>query len=237
MAIITGGARRVGRAVGLHLARRGYDLFVTYKSSVAEAESLAAEAEGLGARCELIDADLTADDSPVRISGSFTRIFSRLDLLVHNASIFPKGTLEETSREVIRDVFKVHVETPLLLTKHMAPLLRATKGSVIAMGDLAADRPFKQHLAYSASKAALENLTIGLARTLAPEARANVIAPGAVEWPESMTEEQRAAYLKRVPLGHVGTSEDVARAVWFLAEEAPFVTGTVLRLDGGRSVV
>lgn len=236
VALITGGARRVGRAVALRLGRAGYDLHVTYRSASAEGETLAAEAAALGSRCLLTRADLLDDAAPGSIAAAHLAAFGRLDVLMHNASIFPRAGLDDTTPAMIRETMKVHAEAPLLLTKQLAPLLRSSHGVVISMTDLAADRPFKGYLAYSASKAALQNLTLGLARSLAPEARANCIAPGAVEFPADMPEDARQAYLSKVPLARPGTPEDVAAAVLFLAENT-FVTGTVLKLDGGRSLV
>lgn len=236
VAVITGGAKRVGRAVALRLAERGYDLLVTYRSSHGEAETLTAECEKRGARCHLLKADLLKDDAVEAIARACEDM-GRADLLLHNASTFPKGTLEETTRETIREVMRLHVEAPLLLTARLASMLRASRGCVIAMTDIAAERPYVANLAYSASKAALANLVLGLAKTLAPDVRVNAIAPGAVEWPDEMPEPERQAYLARVPMKRIGTAEDVANAVWFLAEEAGYVTGQTVRLDGGRSVV
>lgn len=239
LALITGGARRVGRAVAVHLGERGYDVVVTYRSGEAEARSLQAELAAVGAGCTLVQADLADTGSVARIALAVEaagggREGRGLRLLMHNASTFGRATLEQTTPELLREMLALHVETPLLLTARLAPLLKRAGGSVVAMTDLAVERPFTQHVAYSASKAALSNLVLSLARALAPEARANSIAPGAVEWPEDFSEEGRAEYLKRVPLGRVGSPGDVARAVWYLAEEAGYVTGQTIRLDGGR---
>jgi len=130
----------------------------------------------------------------------------------------------------------VHVESPLLLCQSLAPMLRASRGHVINMVDLLAERPWPQYLAYCASKAGLWNLTLGLARALAPEVTVNGIAPGVVAWPDDMPEEDRQRYLKRVPLAREGTPQDVANLVYFLVTEGSYITGQVIRLDGGRSV-
>lgn len=235
VALITGGARRVGRSVALYLARGGYDVAFTYHSSEEDARSLEAELRAIGRRSLAIRADLRAL-SATSIATRLLQEFGRLDLLMHNASIFPKAGLAETTPELISELMQVHVTAPLELTKALEGLLRSNRGSIIAMTDIAAERPYKSYLAYCASKAALQNLALGLAKSLAPEIRVNAIAPGAVEFPEDMPAEAREKYLLKVPLGRVGTPEDVARAVWFLAEEAPYMTGQVLRLDGGRSL-
>ena len=117
-----------------------------------------------------------------------------------------------------------------------APLLRTAKGRVINMVDLLAERPWPQYMAYCASKAALANLTLSLARELAPEVTVNGIAPGVVEWPADYPEAEKEKYLKRVPLGRAGTPQDVANLVHFLATEGSYITGQIIRLDGGRSI-
>lgn len=235
VALITGGARRVGRAVALRLARAGWDVAVTVRTSTADAASLVAEVGELGGRCLVLPADLTRPaDAVESIARGYSATFDRLDLLVHNASVFPRAGLEETSPELLREVLSVHVEAPLLLTGRFASMLRASGGLVVSMTDLAAERPFKAYLAYSASKAALANLTAGLARSLAPEARAVSIAPGAVAFPDDMPEAARDAYLAKVPLGRAGTPDDVAELIHFLTTDGRYITGTTIRLDGGR---
>jgi pteridine reductase len=238
VALITGGAKRVGRAVGLKLARAGWDVAFTVRRSAKDASSLLSEIAEFGGTALAIPVDLTRPVEAVRsIAERYTAMFDRLDLLIHNASVFPRAGLEETSPEMLREVLAIHVETPLLLTQRFAPMLRKSHGLVVSMTDLAAEKPFKSYLAYSASKAALSNLTTGLARALAPEARAVSIAPGAVEFPDDMPAGAREAYLAKVPLGRVGTPQDVAELVHFLTTAGSYITGTTIRLDGGRGAV
>jgi pteridine reductase len=130
----------------------------------------------------------------------------------------------------------IHFESPLLLAQAFGPMLRASGGHIVNMVDLLAERPWPQYLAYSASKAALANLTLGLARELAPEVRVNGIAPGVVAWPEDYPDAARAKYLKRVPLARAGTPQEVAELVHFLCTAGTYLTGQILRLDGGRSI-
>jgi pteridine reductase len=130
----------------------------------------------------------------------------------------------------------VHFESPLLLCQAFAPMLRHSKGHIVNMVDLLAERPWPQYLAYCASKAALWNLTLGLARELAPDVTVNGIAPGVVEWPEDYPPEEREKYLRRVPLARAGTPQDVAEAVHFLVTGGSYITGQIIRLDGGRSI-
>jgi pteridine reductase len=236
VALITGAAKRVGRHVAIHLARRGYDIAFTYHTSEADARSLETELHSLGRHSLPIQADLRDPAAAFHITQLFRQHFSRLDLLLHNASAFPKVGLADTTAELIDDLTRLQLTTPLLLTQQLEPLLQASRGCIISMTDIAADRPYSAYLAYSASKAALQNLTLGLAKTLAPHIRVNAIAPGAVDFPDDLSPAAREAYLKKVPLARVGTPDDVANAVWFLAEEAPYITGQILKLDGGRSI-
>ena len=235
VALITGGARRIGRAVAVHLASVGYDVAVTYHRSAAEAESLVAEVAALGRRCVTIRADLT--DLPAatdRTAREFSSEFGRLNVLVHNASVYePSGLDADLSQ--LRRFWSVHLEAPLLLTRALAPLLRAARGTVVAMTDAGTDRPRPTFMAYAASKAGLENLTKSLARDLAPEVTVNAIAPGVVEWADEVSAAEREAYLTRVPLGRAGEARDVAELVAFLATGGRYITGQVIRVDGGRS--
>ena len=130
----------------------------------------------------------------------------------------------------------IHVQSPVLLIKQFAPLLRAAGGHVVNMLDLLAEKPWPAYLAYCTSKAAMANVTISLARELAPQVTVNGIAPGVIEWPDDMAEADRDKYLKRVPLGRPGTPEDAARLVTFLATDGSYITGQIIHLDGGRSI-
>jgi pteridine reductase len=236
-ALVTGAAKRVGREIALELARSGFDVAITYLSSEAEAQQVVSEIQSLGRHSLMIRADLTHPESAVAaVYGTFTQIFSRLDVLVNSASAWLPGTLGQTTPDMIRKLNSIHVETPLLLCQKFEPMLRASRGHVVNMCDLLGERPWPEYLAYCASKAALINLTMGLARALAPEVTVNGIAPGVVEWPEDYPEEEKARYLKRVPLARPGTPADVARLIRFLVTEGTYVTGQIIRLDGGRSI-
>jgi pteridine reductase len=136
----------------------------------------------------------------------------------------------------MRRMWAVHVEAPLLLCRRFEKELRGRRGHVVNMLDAMVERPWPKYLAYCASKAALWNLTLSLARELAPQVTVNGIAPGVVEWPEDYPAAEREKYLRRVPLGRAGTPRDAAAAVVFLCSRGSYVTGQVLRLDGGRSL-
>lgn len=232
VALVTGGAKRVGRAIVERLAADGYHVLFTYLSSDEEARGLATQVEG-----EAIRANFSTPSHAVNeIVTMFDLYADRLDVLVNNASLYEEGTLADWTVDQSRLMMAIHVETPLLLVQAFAPMLRASRGHVINMVDLLAERPWPQYLAYCASKAALANLTLSLARELAPDVTVNGIAPGVVEWPEDYPETEKAKYLKRVPLQRPGTPQDVANLVHYLCTAGTYLTGQILRLDGGRSV-
>jgi pteridine reductase len=241
---VTGGARRVGRAVALELARRGCDLAVTYRRSEREAETLLTEAAALGASVRIDRLDLE-DPANAEEYGTALAASSPVDILVHNASIYAGAPLAELTAEHALRMFRVNALGPLLLTKRLAGRLAASPlaggGAVVGMADIhAMGLPRSGFAAYAMSKAALVEAIRSLARELAPRVRVNGVAPGVVAWPEKGYEADEAAqqaYLKRVPLGRAGTPEDAATVVAWLALEATYITGQIIRLDGGRSLL
>jgi pteridine reductase len=238
VALVTGGAKRVGRAIVEKLAETGHDIAFTYCNSEADAADLLKWISAKPARSAIaIKADLTDPANSVdHIAREFHKKFNRLDLLVHSASIYEKSSLDTTDLAQMRRLMAIHFESPLLLARALAGKLRESRGHVINMVDLLAERPWPQFLAYCASKAALANLTLGLARELAPQVTVNGIAPGVVEWPPGYPEDEKRKYLSRVPLARAGTPQDVASLVHFLATEGDYITGQIIRLDGGRSI-
>jgi pteridine reductase len=240
-ALITGGAKRVGAAITRRLASEGYRVAITYLHSEGEARALVDGLNGTAAdgatRAVAIRADLTRPvEAAELISREVERAFGELHVLVNNASSYKPGSLADTTVELAREMMAVHYETPLLLCQRFAAMLRQSGGHVVNMVDLLAERPWPQYMAYCASKAALANLTLSLAKDLAPEVTVNGIAPGVVEWPADYPEGEREKYLKRVPLRRAGTPADVAELVHFLVTGGRYMTGQVLRLDGGRSI-
>jgi pteridine reductase len=237
VALVTGAAKRVGRAVALRLAAAGFDVAFTYNRSQDAAQTLVEEIRADGRQAMAIAADFARPEVAVpEVLSQFGKNFSRLDVLVNNASIYEPSSLDQTDTAQMRRFWSIHVEAPLLLCRGFSPLLKATSGHVINMVDLLAERPMPEYLAYCTSKAGLWNLTLGLARELAPAVTVNAIAPGIVEWPKDLPEADRQKYLRRVPLGRAGTPQDVAEAVLFLCTGGQYITGQILRLDGGRSI-
>lgn len=233
VALVTGGAVRLGRAISLGLAEVGYDLLVTYRSSAEAARALVAELEERGRRCEAIAADLSEPQAPDLVVEAVTRSFGRLDLLVNSAASFDAAPLLEVDAHRWDAAMSLNVRAPHLLVRAAAPLLRRARGCIVNIADLSAFQPWIERPHHAVSKAALVHLTRVQARALAPEVRANAVAPGAVLPPEDLSDESRRALAAAAPLRRLGSPDDVVGAVIYLAE-AEFVTGHVLVVDGGR---
>ncbi len=233
--LVTGGSRGIGKGIARGMAQEGASVAVAARPS-AVLEQTAAELQAAGATVLAVPADVTDEAQVEQLFATVMERFGRLDVLVNNASTYTPGTLDQTDTALLDRLMTIHVTAPLRLCQRFGPMLRLSHGHVINMVDLLAERPWPQYLAYCASKAALANLTLGLARELAPEVTVNGIAPGVVAWPDDYPEEDRAKYLKRVPLGRAGTPEDVAEMVLYLCTAGSYLTGQILRLDGGRSI-
>ena len=235
VAVVTGGAIRVGRAIALAFGQAGYDLVLTYRTSRAEVRRTAAACERHGVSTEAVELDLADARGVESFALDLARRFPRIDALVHNASSYgptPFGSLTEAEA---LEHYRVNALSPVLLTQALRQPLTAARGSVIFFGDIhVMGRPRKRFLAYSLAKAATVEAVLVLAREMAPNVRVNGIAPGVVAWPEDTDPAEIAAYEKRIPLERSGTPEDAARVVLFLARDATYLTGEIVRVDGGR---
>jgi pteridine reductase len=237
-ALVTGAARRVGAQIARSLHAAGANIMIHCHRSLAEAQQLAAQLEQTRAGSAAVSvADLRDIAAlPGLIAGTCDR-FGALDLLINNASSFYPTPLGQITLAQWNDLIGTNLQAPLFLAQAAAPQLRRRHGSLINIADIHGLRPLREHTVYSAAKAGLMMLTRSLARELAPEVRVNAIAPGAVLWPEQGLDEARRDRIRgQTPLQRPGTPEDIARAVLFFASEAPFVTGQVLAVDGGRSI-
>ncbi len=240
VAVVTGGVRRVGLAIAEALAGAGCDLVLTYHTSTDDARAAEQRMRGLGASVKLEKIDLD-DGAAVEALGSRLGA-ARVDVLIHNASVYGPTPAAELSAEAALKFFRVNALAPLLLSRRLAARLAESPlpggGAIVAMADMhAMGRPRKEFAPYSMSKAALIEMVRTLARELAPRVRVNGVAPGVVAFPESgyeSGEEMQKAYLSRVPLGRSGTPADAAEVVRWLALDAAYVTGEVVRVDGGR---
>jgi pteridine reductase len=236
--LVTGGAKRLGAAIGQRLHGAGANLLVHYHRSRPAAKQLVAELQSARAgSAHAIAADLLDTDTlPALVDAALNR-YGRLDVLVNNASTFyptPPGAITAAQFD---DLVGTNLRAPLFLSQAAAPALRATAGLIINMVDIHGLRPLRDHCVYSAAKAGLVMLTKSLARELGPEVRVNAIAPGPVLWPErGLDASIRDEIVAKTALKRAGSPDDVARAAYFLAVDAPYVTGQVITVDGGRSL-
>lgn len=222
VALVTGAGVRVGAAIARALKRDGWTVAGHYRTHAPR---------GLDAT---FPGDLAAADGPAALAAAFRARFPRLDLLVNSAAGFDALPLARTDAAAFDRQMDLNARGPLLLVRALAPLLARSGGSVVNIADVGGGLvPWRGYAAYAASKAALARLTECLALELAPKVRVNAVAPGTVLWPESYPPARRRALAAKIPLGPVGTAEDVAGAVRFLAGAA-FVTGAILPVDGGR---
>jgi pteridine reductase len=237
-ALITGGARRVGAAIARKLHAAGANVLLHYRDSEAEAAALEAELNAARAKSAAkVKADLLAPIAPKALVNAATSAFGRLDVLVNNASsFFPigVGAIELSHWE---ELMGSNLRAPLFLCQEAAPALAQHEGCVVNIVDIHAERPLKGYPLYSIAKAGLAALTRSLAVELAPRVRVNGVAPGAIAWPEDgqFDPAERSRILATTPLGRIGSPEDIAQAVHFLAA-APYVTGQIIAVDGGRSI-
>ena len=237
--LITGGGKRVGAAICRRLHAAGASLMLHYRKSAGEARLLSAELNHVRANSvALIQADLLETAKLPSLVEQTLQTFGRLDGLVNNASSFFATPLGEITIADFDDLVGTNLKAPLFLAQAAAPALRRAQGAIVNIADIHAERPLKNYVVYSVAKAALVGLTRSLARELAPEVRVNAVAPGPVLWPEddSFDELSRQRIISHTPLKREGTPDDIARAVRFLLEDAPYVTGETINVDGGRHV-
>ena len=236
--LVTGAARRVGAEIARHLHAAGASLVLHCRRSGAEAEALAAE---FNARrpdsARVLQADLLDSVALVGLVERAVAAFGRLDGLVNNASSFFPTALGEIDEAAWFDLMGSNLKAPLFLAQAAAPHLRASRGGIVNIVDIHAERPLKGYPVYCAAKAGLLGLTRALALEMAPEVRVNGVSPGAIEWPDDgqFPPEERDAIVRHTLLGRVGAPSDIARSVVFLLLEAPYITGQILVVDGGRS--
>jgi pteridine reductase len=237
-ALVTGGARRVGAALVRALHGAGASVVIHCHHSLAAARALAAELTAERAGSALVVAgDLLDVGQLTGLISQAQQRFGDLHLLVNNASSFYPTPLGAITLAQWDDLVGTNLRAPLLLTQAAAPSLRRTQGAVLNIVDIHGLRPLRDHAVYSVAKAGLIMLTRALARELAPEVRVNAIAPGPVLWPDApMPEPRKQKIIDKTPLHRHGSPEDIARAMLFFASDAPFVTGQILAVDGGRSV-
>ena len=236
--LITGGARRVGASIVRALHAAGARIAIHHRNSGSEATVLAAELNAQRAGSVIVlQADLLDVAQLPGLVQATLAAFGRLDVLINNASSFYETPVGQITTSQWDDLLGTNLKAPLFLAQAAAPALRASQGLILNIADIHGLRPLKNYPVYSAAKAGLISLTLSLARELAPQVRVNAIAPGPVLFPETgLSDERQADIVNRTLLGRRGTPEDIAQAALFFAAHAPYVTGPVLAVDGGRSV-
>lgn len=239
VALVTGAAQRLGAATVRLLHARGWRVLVHCRQSRSAADALAGELNALRAdSCRVLFADLARDDDIARLAREARAAWGRVDALVNNASSFYPTPVGEATPAQWDDLFASNARAPFFLTQALLPALREARGAVVNLLDIHAERALKGHTLYCMAKAAHRMMTEALAKELAPEVRVNGIAPGAILWPAQGEPDAAAqtSMLAGIPMQRLGTPEDIARSITFLLEDAPYITGQVLAVDGGRSL-
>ena len=240
VAVVTGGARRVGAAIVRDFHAQDYNVVIHYRGHAVDATALCAELNEQRAdsavlwQCELADIDALQSLTTLLQSS-----WDRCDVLINNASSFLQTKVSDVSLEQWDMLFNGNVRGAFFLTQAILPLLRASQGCVINITDIHATKPMRDYSVYCMAKSALHMMTLSLAKELAPTVRVNAIAPGVVDLPEgenAVDEDLQQTLLKRIPMQRFGQASDIVKAAIFFAEYSPYVTGQVLAIDGGRSL-
>lgn len=235
--LITGAAHRIGATTARYLHEAGYNIILHYLSSRSPAQALQKDLNDQRENSVvLVQADLMANNALTALVKEAFNAWQRLDVLVNNASTFYRTPIGSANDQHWDDLFGTNVKAPFFLSQAAAPYLRKTHGCIINMVDIHARRPLKEYSIYSMAKAALETMTKSLARELGPEIRVNGVAPGAILWPDDIDEVTKQRIVSKTFLKRKGEPADIAKAIRFIIEEAPYMTGQILSIDGGRSL-
>jgi len=233
VALVTGGAKRLGRAAALALAQAGADLAVTYLRSQTEVRRTTKELEKAGARVLAVNCDVT---NPKNVNAAMKQVIAKLgglDILVNNAGAYETVSFEDLTLEQWDSIFGVNVRGPFVVSQTALPHLRRRNGRIINLGSLGGLRAWSSHAHYCSSKAALHMLTKAMAKALAPEIAVNCVAPGMIDLGEKPATPFMARMAKQTPMQRNGSGDDVAAAILFFATAPSFITGQVLYVDGG----
>lgn len=237
-ALITGAGKRLGECTARTLHQHGANIAIHYRGSEKPAQELADSLNGLREGSAFtVQADLLDNDALNNLVDQVVAHTGQLDILVNNASSFYPTPLGTVTEDQWADLIGSNLKAPLFLSQAALPYLRKDNGVIINIVDIHSQRPLKEHTVYGPAKAALAMLTKTLAKDLAPEVRVNGVSPGAILWPdEGMPEKVAQSIINQVPMKRVGDPTDIARTVLFLIKDAPYITGQIIAVDGGRSV-
>ncbi|HMI51655.1 MAG TPA: SDR family oxidoreductase [Candidatus Saccharimonadales bacterium] len=233
-ALVTGSAKRLGRATALRLAEQGCSVAIHFNKSRTEAESTVAEIERLGGKAIAVQTDLTQVTGIRNLVQTTAHEFGRIDILVNSAANFLHASMTSTTEQIWDTALDTNLKAPFFLAQAAAPYLRRSRGSIVNFADIGGIMGWPGYISHSVSKAGVIMLTKTLAKELAPEIRVNAIAPGTITMPGDPPEWE-SDYIQRAPLKRTGTPRDVTDTVLFLVQSA-FITGQVLLVDGGRTL-
>lgn len=240
VALVTGGAQRIGAQICRQLHGRGYRIIIHYRHSLKEAEQLRDELNSLRPEsAALVAADMTALADVQSLAEQAQELWQRIDVLVNNASSFYPTAIGEATEADWDALMGSNLKGPFFLSQALAPALKASGGCIVNLVDIYAKNPLPSHSVYCMAKAGVAMMTQSLALELAPEIRVNGVSPGNILWPEHASaywEQEKQALTERVPLGREGGVSDIAKTVAFLVIDAPYITGQILAVDGGRSL-
>ena len=236
--LITGGARRLGAEIARHLHGRGFNVIIHYRQSHTDAEQLCKQLNQKRTEsAAVVQADLSDPAAITRLAASATAIYNGLDALVNNASSFYPTAIDEVTEQQWDELLTSNLKAPFFLVKALVPTLKQSQGCIVNLIDIHAERGLKGYPVYSIAKAGLAAMTRVLAKELGPDIRVNGVAPGAVLWPEQeITDQNKQDIVSRTQLQRCGKPGDIANAVGYLIQDADYVTGQIITVDGGRTL-
>lgn len=235
--LITGAAKRIGAAIAKQLHQAGMNIIIHYNNSEKEAIDLANHLNTLRAdSTTTVQANLENRNTYKTLIEDSLKFKNRLDVLVNNASVFYPTSIDVISEEQWQETINTNLKAPLFLSLFAINSLRENKGCIVNIADIYGVKPLKDHTIYSISKSGLISLTRSLAKELAPDIRVNAVSPGAITWPIAIDDETKNTILEHSALKKTGTMEDISKAVLFLINDADYVTGQVINVDGGRTL-
>ena len=236
VALITGGAKRIGAETANYLHSKGINIVITYSKSSAAANALKKELNSKRKdSCYIYKAKFDSNINYKKITKDIIKLFGRLDYLINNASKFYQTKINEVTDKVWLDTIDTNIKTPLFLSKHFYSELKKRRGAIINIIDIHVEPPLKDHIIYNISKAGLLALTRTLAKDLAPQIRVNGVSPGAIMWPENeSSNNKKLDIMSKIPMKSTGEPADIAKTIYFLLEQSPYITGQNINVDGGR---
>ena len=236
VALITGGAKRIGAETANYLHSKGINIVITYSKSSAAANALKKELNSKRKdSCYIYKAKFDSNINYKKITKDIIKLFGRLDYLINNASKFYPTKINEVTDKLWLDTIDTNIKTPLFLSKYFYNELKKRRGAIINIIDIHVEPPLKDHIIYNISKAGLLALTRTLAKDLAPQIRVNGVSPGAIMWPENeSSNNKKLDILSKIPMKSTGEPADIAKTIYFLLEQSPYITGQNINVDGGR---